>query len=128
MVTEESAILLIGSPSQENFEPLLSEQNVGDLCGQALTNHRGRPRGSSMWVVCYFRKYTLTSLATSRGACLSIPKWLRRGKFFLFEFGGTGGRRSLPRSTPPLLGLPPYNSQKTAPNFSYVLLATSNPG
>src|SRR5258708_39924496 len=43
IVTEESSILLIEPPSRENFEPLLSEQNVGYLCGQALTNRRGSP-------------------------------------------------------------------------------------
>src|SRR6266436_2476663 len=48
IVTEESAILLIGPPSRENFEPLLSEQNVGSLCGQALTNCRGSPHAESV--------------------------------------------------------------------------------
>src|SRR5207248_10990582 len=83
METCESAILLIGSASQENFEPLLSEHNVADLCGQALTNHRGRPRGSRMWVVCYFRKYTLTALAASRGAFSSIPMLSSFGSAFV---------------------------------------------
>ncbi len=84
IVTEKSAILLIGPPSRENFESLLSEQNVGYLCGQALTNRRGSPRGSSMCGLLLQKVVTDCMGDLSRGLFVD-PKVVELWKLLCFR-------------------------------------------